>query len=307
MTHILVSVSGGKDSTATLLVAMEQLPRDKISGVFCDTGNEHEITYEYLRYLKHATGVQIKWLKQDFTDWWWRRRDYVRDKWPEKGVPPQVVAAALAIYELGPTGNPYLDLCIIKNRFPSRRAQFCTRFLKTEPATEYALDLIRLHGAVESWQGVRADESTSRAQLDERTDVGGGLTIVRPIHKWTAEQVFAKHREHGIKPNPLYSMGMGRVGCMPCVNAAKNEILEISKRFPEHMDRIEQWEQIVGASSKRSSATFFAAPGESETAHARGNIRQKIEWSKTSRGGNQYDFMRLADSPACSSSYGLCE
>lgn len=307
MTHILVSNSSGKDSTATLLLATEQSPLENISSVFCDTGNEHPLVYEYLCYLEDAVGVPIKVLKQDFTDWWWRRRDYVRDKWPEKGVSPEAIESALAVYELGPTGNPYLDLCIIKNRFPSRRAQFCTQFLKSEPATEYALALIDRHGAIESWQGVRADESPNRANLLEREDRGGGLTIVRPIHKWTAEQVFAQHRKHNIKPNPLYSMGMGRVGCMPCINAAKDEILEISKRFPEHFDRIAAWESIVGRVSKRSSATFFSAPGENDTAHERGNVRQKIEWSKTSRGGKQIDFMRLDDSPACSSSYGLCE
>lgn len=307
MTHILCSVSGGKDSTATLTLAIDRHPRENISGVFCDTGNEHQLTYDYVRYLEDATGVPIKWLKQDFTDWWWRRRDYVRDKWPEKGVPDDAIERALAVYELGPTGNPYLDLCIIKNRFPSRRAQFCTQFLKTEPATEYALGLIERHGAIESWQGVRAEESPNRANLPEREDRGGGLTIVRPIHKWTAEQVFAQSRKHGIKPNPLYSMGMGRVGCMPCINAAKDEILEISKRFPDHFDRIAEWERIVGRVSKRASATFFSSPGDSDTAHERGNVRQVIEWSKTSRGGKQIDFMRLEDSPACASSYGLCE
>lgn len=307
MTHILCSNSSGKDSTATLLLATERHPLENISSVFCDTGNEHSLVYEYLRYLEDAVRVPIKVLKQDFTDWWWRRRDYVRDKWPEKGVHPDAVASALAVYDLGPTGNPYLDLCIIKNRFPSRRAQFCTQFLKSEPATEYALELIEQHGSIESWQGVRADESPNRANLPEREDRGGGLTIVRPIHKWTAEQVFAQHRKHNIKPNPLYSMGMGRVGCMPCINAAKDEILEISKRFPEHFERIEAWERIVGRASKRMNATFFPAPGENDTAHERGNVRQKIEWSKTSRGGKQIDFTRLDDSPACASSYGLCE
>lgn len=307
MTHILVSNSSGKDSTATLLLATEQHPLENISSVFCDTGNEHPLVYEYLRYLEDAVGVPIKVLKQDFTDWWWRRRDYVRDMWPEKGVSPEAIESALAVYELGPTGNPYLDLCIIKNRFPSRRAQFCTQFLKSDPATEYALELIERHGAIESWQGVRADESPLRANLPEREDRGGGLTIVRPIHKWTAEQVFAQHRKHNIKPNPLYSMGMGRVGCMPCINAAKDEILEISKRFPEHFDRIAEWERIVGRVSKRSNATFFHAPGANDTAHERGNVRQKIEWSKTSRGGKQIDFTRLDYSPACASSYGLCE
>lgn len=307
MTHILVSNSSGKDSTATLLVAIERNPINKVSSVFCDTGNEHPLVYDYIRYLEDATRVPIKILKQDFSEWWWRRRDYVRDEWPKKGVHPDMIASALAVYELGPTGNPYLDLCIIKNRFPSRTAQFCTQFLKTEPATEYALNLIAQHGAIESWQGVRADESRNRANLPEREELGGGLTIVRPIHKWTAEMVFEQHRKHGIKPNPLYSMGMGRVGCMPCINAKKDEVLEISKRFPEHFDRIEKWEHMVGRVSKRGNATFFPAPGDNDTAYERGNVRKVIEWSKTSRGGRQIDLTRLDDAPACASSYGLCE
>jgi 3'-phosphoadenosine 5'-phosphosulfate sulfotransferase (PAPS reductase)/FAD synthetase len=307
MTHILVSVSGGKDSTATLLVALEQHPLEKISGVFCDTGNEHPLTYEAVRYLEQATGVPIRWLKRDFSAWWQRRVEYVRDKWPDKGVPDNVVARVLAFMERGPTGNPYLDLCIIKGRFPSRKRQFCTQYLKTEPATEYALDLIERHGALESWQGVRAEESPNRANLAEREKVGGGLTIVRPIHKWTAEQVFAKHREHGIEPNPLYTMGMGRVGCMPCINARKDEVLEISKRFPDQIDRIEEWESLVAMTSKRQNATFFPSPGENDTASERGSIRQVVRWSKTSHGGKQFDFTRLEDSPACASSYGLCE
>ena len=302
----LVSVSGGKDSTATLLVALESHPHDEVMAAFADTGNEHEATYEYVHYLERALGVPIKWLRQDFSDWWAQRRTYVAEKWPEKGVDAATIARAFAVYDKGPTGNPYLDLCIIKNRFPSRRAQFCTQFLKTEPLTEYALDLIDEHGAVESWQGVRADESPNRAKLPEREDVGGGYSIFRPILKWSVAQVFAQHDKHGIVPNPLYSKGMGRVGCMPCVNANKAEIREIAKRFPEHIDRIEEWESIVAAVSKRHAATFFAAPGDNDTAHERGNIRQVVEWSKTTRGGVQRDLLN-SEALACSSAYGLCE
>lgn len=323
MTANLVSFSGGKDSTATLLVAIEQ-GVENLSGVFCDTGNEHDAVYKYVEYIQQATGIKVKTLRQDFTAWWWRRRDYVRDKWPEKmaraiettiGYPlwtqaeiNETVTRVLAFMEKGPTGNPYLDLCVIKGRFPSRKAQFCTQYLKSEPATEYALELIDQYGSVVSWQGVRAEESPNRAKLPEREDKGGGYSVYRPIHKWTAAQVFAMHDKYGIKPNPLYKQGMGRVGCMPCVNANKDEILEISKRFPEQIERINEWENAVSIASKRSNATFFPSPGANETARERGNIYQIVQWSQTKRGGKLLDMFRVNDELlACSSSYGLCE
>lgn len=317
MHHNLVSVSGGKDSTATLLVAIER-EAENISGVFCDTGNEHQQTYEYVAYLQDTTGIQIKTLKQDFTDWWWRRRDYVRDKWPEKLVAKNdfsrdaaadLIGRVLDFMERGPTGNPFLDLCIIKSRFPSRKAQFCTQFLKTEPATEYALELMADGSTLTNWQGIRAEESPNRAAQPEYEDRGGGYSIYRPIHQWTVAQVFDIHRRHNIKPNPLYLQGMGRVGCMPCINAGKDEILEISKRFPEHIDRIEEWERIVVLVSKRSIATFFSAPGDNIGAWDRGNIRAIVQWSKTQHGGRKLDMFRALqdESPMCASAYGLCE
>jgi len=335
----LVSVSGGKDSTATLLLAMERHPQDEIRAAFADTGNEHESTYAYIDYLQRITGVPIHRVKADFSGLWPGRIAYVRDKWPEKfrdpkpkllnkgavdneGAAPvyqyfepmpepeieKIVASALAVLEQGPTGNPFLDLCILKARFPSRMAQFCTQELKVYPLTEYMLSLIDEHGPLESWQGVRADESPRRAALAEREDVGGGLVIYRPIHQWSVAEVFAMHKKYGVDPNPLYKLGMSRVGCMPCVNCSKPELLEISKRFPGHIDRIEAWEKIVCKVSKRENATFFPAPGDNDTAYARGNIRCMVEWSKTKRGGTKYDIFSMFEEPAgCSSAYGLCE
>lgn len=310
---ILVSVSGGKDSTATLLLAIERHGIENVRAAFADTGNEHPATYDYVRYLERATGVPIHWLKQDFTDWWWRRRDYVRNKYPEKGVPADVIERILAVLEKGPTGNPYLDLCIIKGRFPSRRAQFCTQHLKTEPLTEYALGLIEEFGSVESWQGVRAEESANRAKLPEREDQGGGYSVYRPILRWNVAQVFEQHRKHGIDPNPLYRQGMGRVGCMPCINANKDEVLEISKRFPDQIDRIAEWEEVVGMASKRGFSTMFALLNDGSNLsprehYQRGNVRQVVEWSKTKRGGQLMDWIRITEEPkACASAYGLCE
>jgi 3'-phosphoadenosine 5'-phosphosulfate sulfotransferase (PAPS reductase)/FAD synthetase len=306
----LVSISGGKDSTATLLVALERHPKDEVRAVFADTGNEHPATYDYVRYLEGKLDLKITCLKRDFSEWWWRRRDYIRDKWPEKGVDPATIERALSAFDNGPTGNPYLDLCMIKGRFPSRMAQFCTQFLKTEPLNEYAIDLVDNHpdDELESWQGVRAEESARRALLAEREDKGD-FTVYRPILKWNVEQVFAQHRKHGVEPNPLYKMGMGRVGCMPCINANKNEIAEIAARFPDQMDRIAEWEALVSTGSKRGNTSFFPSHDNDNRGVLMGRgIRDVIEWAKTSRGGKQYDIFKSDIEPlACSSAYGLCE
>ena len=303
---VVVSVSGGKDSTATLVLALDQVPRDRLRAVFADTGNEHELTYQYVRdYLPTRLGVPIHEVRADFTDWMARRREYVTEHWPAKGVPPDVIQRVLGA--LHPTGNPYLDLCLIKGRFPSRKAQFCTEFLKTEPLSEYQGTLIAKHGAIEAWQGVRADESASRAQLPARDDRGGGLVLVRPILRWSVADVFAHLATHAVEPNPLYRQGMSRVGCMPCIHAKKDELLAISHRYPGHLDRIEAWEAQVALASKRQESSFFPDPEEDAHLHRRG-IRNMVQWAATTRGGVQYGLFRQgADEPGCASAYGLCE
>jgi 3'-phosphoadenosine 5'-phosphosulfate sulfotransferase (PAPS reductase)/FAD synthetase len=306
--HHLSSVSGGKDSTATLLLSLKQFP-ESTSAVFADTGNEHQATYDYIDYLEDKLGIQIVRLKQDFTDWWWRRRDYVRDKWPEKGVEQSVVASALAVLEEGPTGNPYLDLCMLKGRFPSRMAQFCTQYLKTEPLMEYALGIVETTGCdVWSWQGVRRDESARRANAVGFEEMGGGIYTWRPIAGWTAQETVDFVKSCGLKLNPLYSQGMGRVGCMPCINANKAELAEISLRFPEHIDRIARWEKAVASVSKHGDSSFFPAPTGDNRGALRGNdITSVVRWAKTLRGGKVQDPQWAEPLEHCSSSYGLCE
>ncbi|WP_085630760.1 phosphoadenosine phosphosulfate reductase family protein [Pseudomonas sp. R16(2017)] len=315
-THNIVSVSGGKDSTATLLVAMA-LETENLQAVFADTGNEHEQTLQYLEYLEQATGVPITRVKADFSSQIAGKRRFIETKWREQGIEESVVLAALDT--LQPTGNPFLDLCLWKGRFPSVRAQFCTLELKRDPMLEQVVIPLTERGdMILSWQGVRAGESPNRRYLPECDEVGGGLFNYRPILKWDVPAVFEAHRYMGIKPNPLYSQGMGRVGCMPCINCRKDELREIALRFPEAIDRIERWERLVQQASKRGAATFFAG---SNAKHPKGSIagmtaievmeiasiRQAVEWSKTTRGGIQYDLLIATDENACSSAYGLCD
>lgn len=174
--------------------------------------------------------------------------------------------------------------------------------------------LLRAGGDVISWQGVRADESRKRARLIENElkfteNNWAELWNYRPILKWTAQDCFDMHRKHGIEPNPLYKQGMSRVGCMPCINCRKNELLEISKRFPEEIQKVAEWEERVALASRRGDASFFPAFEDGRGDIMGRSIWQVVEWSKTSRGGRQYDIFRVDNDsgPRCTSEYGLCE
>lgn len=318
--HNVVSVSGGKDSTATLALALA-LEVPNLQAVFADTGHEHPETYEYVRYLEEATGVPIRWVRADFSEQIARKRRFVEVNWRAQGVPESVVLAALGV--LHPTGIPFLDLCLWKGRFPSRMAQFCTDELKRDPMiSQVLLPLLDGESMVLSWQGVRLDESEGRRNRLQGTgacvrsvdEVGGGLVNYRPILRWSVADVFEAHRMFGLKPNPLYLKGCGRVGCMPCINVSKDELREVALRWPEQIARVREWERLVSLASKLGCATFVATDKDptvrsgdviSIETH---NIDRAVSWSQTSRGGRQFDFITASqDGSACSSAYGLCE
>lgn len=308
----LVSMSSGKDSTATALLALEMHPRESLRFVFADTGNEDKIVYDYLDYLEGALDITIVRLKEDFSarikakrmfiarDQRIKRRNGKKVRWTNKGK-----RRALSV--LHPTGNSFLDLCLWKGRFPARRSQFCTEHLKTIPLTRHLHGLIDEGYEVVSWQGVRRDESIARRNVLQLEYMDEDFWTYRPIAHWTVEDCFAIHKKYGIDPNPLYMLGMKRVGCMPCVNCGKTDIREIASRFPEHIDRIEKWEALIAAASKRGNASFFPNPKRDWHLNVP-DIRARVAWAKTAHGGRQFDILLGGDDPiACSSSYGLCE
>jgi len=226
-----------------------------------------------------------------------------------------------AIAALEPSGNAFLDLCLIHGRFPSKQAKFCTGDLKMEPLMLTRRPIWEAGGCTVDWVGERAEESPGRAKKPEleweRLPKGVRVTS-RPIHKWSADDVFAIARRHGIKPNPLYLMGASRVGCWPCINCRKKEVALVARHTPEKIDQMREWERRVSMVSRRDAdgdggwATFFAAdkvPGDSDD-WGRASIDKVVEWSATNRGGAQFDLMAAIDaaSPlACDSEYGLCE
>lgn len=275
----LVNISGGKDSATCALLAAERGRPFRL--VMADTGNESSITLDYAHQVAEFVGQPLEIFRADFTDRIAAKRCFVADEWPKHGVPAARVERALAA--LVPTGIPFLDLCIWKGRFPSRKAQFCTEYLKSEAIQQGAVAPALDSSPVVQWIGVRRDESLNRrnAPMFQRVSVADrahDMVLFRPIIHWTAENVFGFAAARGLPPNPLYLQGMGRVGCFPCINAGKNELREIARRYPEVADRIAQWEVDAAEASKRGAATFFAADVTPEGASLVRRIKRQATW-----------------------------
>lgn len=294
----VVSTSGGKDSTALYLWAMEKYDGD-FKAVIADTGNESEITLDYVRDLPRLTGgPEITWVKADFTARIEKRKKFVVENYPQQR----------ALDALDALDAPFYQLCMLKGMFPCNTKRFCTSELKQIPIyDEFLTPLLDEGHSILSLQGIRADESPKRAKQPEYEQIDDGVTVYRPILKWSVSDVFAMHKRHGIQPNPLYSMGMSRVGCFPCLMARKLEIAQITRRFPEHIAKIKQWETLVQRASKSGIATFFPCTKVPGYADMRGNIDNVVAWA-TSTVPGQAGLPTFIPAPtACYSHYGLCE
>ncbi len=264
--------------------------------------------------------------------------------WDEFETPLEAALSALKR-----SGNPFLDMALTHGGFPLGRQRFCTDELKIQVVYDKVLaPLLDAGRDVVQWSGVRADESEKRATYDrfseDKRDQSGHLFNFLPIHQWKVADVFALYRHFGIKPNPLYSLGMERVGCMPCILVAKHELAEVAARWPEEISRVAQWEQHVAMVSRwihwmmvghvdrrqfkslgdkaklgvnarlphRSFVVDVEAYKGSCMLGPRGNviggsIYDAVEWSRTGRGGKTYDLVtKVIDVEGCSSKYGLC-
>ncbi|WP_338149547.1 phosphoadenosine phosphosulfate reductase domain-containing protein [Xenorhabdus bovienii] len=377
---IIVNFSAGKDSTATLTIA-SHLFGDKVQGVMADTDNEHSSTIEYAHNIHEQIGcAPVEVVKRIYTqanfdkrraaiNKNWRKRQVIKmgayrgitmpslartdtkfaSAWRQTaarwGIEYETpLDAALSVMK--PSGNSFLDACLLHGKFPMLRDRFCTDELKIQIVYDAVLaPQIDDGDVIVQWSGVRADESTKRASYvrfepDRRNDKY--LYNFLPIHSWTATDVFALHKYFGINPNPLYLQGADRVGCMNCVLCSKSEIAETAARWPEYIDKHRAWELMVRLTSrwvhwmsvgtfsqqwmrkfthsKLGSAVQFyglTPPAQhidwSAFYGTRGgmgapSVDDVVEWSKTGRGGQVYDLVVASlDTNVCSSKYGLCE
>lgn len=309
--HVL-SVSGGKDSTAMYLFAMEHaIP---FHAVFADTGNEHEITLDYIRHLPSKTGgPEIKLVQADFQEDFARKARYIRKKYPEEGISSERVECAASTLERGVTGSAFFDCCLMHGLFPGNyNMRFCTTDLKYMPISEYHDTFLRDGKSVISWVGVRAEESAKRAKLTEiEQQSDRNVTIYRPLLRWTLQHVLDIHTRHGLELNPLYHLGMSRVGCCPCINSTKEEIRQIAKQFPERIEMIRRWEEQMRMVKKTGTSNFFRldkTPRGARTGDASyATIDHVVAWSKSKRGSDWRQKSLDMDDHSCMSALAACE
>ena len=279
---ILVSVSGGKDSTAMCLNLLEKgYAISDFKRVFCDTGWEHEHTYEHLNELEKTIGkidhakIHIP-IKEEY-------REYIEDIENDLGFE-----------------SPFVRRSFKYLFFPTRRGKWCTQELKIHAQRDYMKkydeDIINLIG-------IRKEESPRRAKMKE-WEFNKTLDCYshRPILEWTYQDVINIHHRFNLVPNRLYLNGSNRVGCYPCIYSRKSEIKQLDQK---RIDIIRKMEKIFRElryqkTGEYNQSSFF-------TPQIRGiktDIDSVVEWSKTTRGGKQFELFSTEE-PTCKK-WGLC-
>jgi len=203
----VISYSGGKDSTATLLWALENLPRERLRVMFCDTGAEWPETYDYLSYIERETHLAIERISNE-----------------GESLPPD--SSKFRIWSSAPT---LLEMVRRHGKWPSGKIRYCTKYLKMYP--------LRLHAPSNSVLlfGERRAESKHRASLEKWDINGAGFhksPIFRPILDWSERKVWDYLRSHHILPNPVYNHAT-RCGCWCCIMAPKIQVLNFCRLHPE--------------------------------------------------------------------------
>ena len=278
MKHI-VGFSGGIDSQACARWVLNRFAPEDVILLNCNAGrNENHLTDAFVRTYSE-TVFPVTVVTAIYADLW-KTEGFAETKGLDSNA------------EL-----TFEAMIVAKGRPPSRKAQFCTEILKLRPQRRWVEENVT--DDYERYTGLRRDESQKRSATPFRGfDDYFDCYVNHPIADWTKQMAFDYVKGHGEEFNPLYKLGFNRVGCAPCINSGKEDILMWADRFPEEIEKIRRYETNTGR-------TYFApfVPGLYIN-----TMDQVLEWAKTSRGGRQYDIIKVhAERPSCESKFGLCE
>ena len=289
--RLVVSVSGGKDSTAMCLHL-----RDKgqpFEAVFMDTGWETQETYDYLRDVLPGVVGDITWLRAE--------------------VPLEGEAEALALHYEERLGfySAFVRKCLKYAGFPGRMARWCTSELKVEPVLKH---LQSMEDEPVNVVGIRAEESRSRSAMPE-TEYSDRLDcwVWRPLIDWTLDDVIDIHRRHGIRPNPLYLRSSSRVGCWPCIFARKAELRAIDQDRVDIIRDLERDLAPMMAERRAAKGKPPRPPPRMFTTRRGGGpedpwpIDDVMTWAMTAHGGRQFELFASPARDAGCVRWGMCD
>lgn len=271
---LIVSVSGGKDSTACALAMREAgLP---FRMVFADTGWEAAETYAHLDHLRERIGPI----------------DVV-------GSPGGMVAA---VKERAGFPGRMQRWCTEKLKMKPLR-EYHDAYEQS-----FGTGTVNVVGVRAAESASRA----KMPELED-DDTWNGW-IWRPIIAWTVEDVLAIHHRHGVEVNPMYRRGHDRVGCYPCIMSTKEDIRLVAQTSPERIDEIrelETWctEERVRRNEekpgryKHAKATFFQHHPDRPEIYG---IDAVVAWARTERGGKSLPLLPPTPRGGCFK-WGFCD
>lgn len=181
ISQIMVSFSGGKDSTVTSDLVIKALSNPEIVHIFGDTTLEFPTTYEYEKRFRASNPFvimrQAKNKEKDFYE--------VCD-------------------EIGP---------------PSRVMRWCCTMFKTGPINR-RINAIFKDKPILTFYGIRKFESVSRSKYKRIYDSPKILKqkVASPIFNWKDIDIWLYILAEGIDFNDAYRYGYDRVGCWCCPN-----------------------------------------------------------------------------------------
>ncbi len=200
----VVSLSGGKDSTAMLLRMVEEgWPIDHI--LFCDTGLEFESMYRHIDKVEQYIGRPITRLKAPVSF------EYLfRDHVPTRKNPTLV----------GKTGYSW----------PGPRNRWCTAKLKTQVLDRHIRSLAAGKEIIQ-YIGIAADEPNRIKNFRY------------PLVEWgMAEADCLKYcQDRGFNWDGLYDV-FSRVSCWCCPLQSLDELRKLRSHFPDLWSKLREWD-----------------------------------------------------------------
>lgn len=143
-----------------------------------------------------------------------------------------------------------------RGMWPSPAQRYCTSDHKRGQIQKIVTQLSKenpgRHLRILSCMGLRAEESSARAKLEEMTpnlrysNTKRTVDTWLPIHNWKEGEVWERIRQSGVEHHPSYDIGMPRLSCIFCIYAPKNALVLAGKHNRELLEEYVAVEERIG-------------------------------------------------------------